>query len=157
MQLWDSMFWPYVNPVPSGAVGKDCQRRLLSRPRFFRACSASDFSDLIESAFLNNLMDQSVNKLVDLLNYLRSLTFEAVYNHWVWITYVTRIIVDSAIYTNVTRIIGILKVTAPTSAENWFGWASHTCTVCPPDTRLSKLGKQRKRSDLSSGMYSHVN
>jgi hypothetical protein len=24
-------------PVPSGAVGKDCQRRLLSRPRFVRA------------------------------------------------------------------------------------------------------------------------
>jgi hypothetical protein len=30
MQLWDSMCWPHVNPVPSGAVGKDCQRRLLS-------------------------------------------------------------------------------------------------------------------------------
>jgi hypothetical protein len=27
----------HVNPVPSGAVGKDCQRRLLSRPRFVRA------------------------------------------------------------------------------------------------------------------------
>jgi hypothetical protein len=26
-----------VNPVPSGAVGKDCQRRLFSRPRFVRA------------------------------------------------------------------------------------------------------------------------
>jgi hypothetical protein len=37
MQLWDSMCWPHVNPVPSGAVGKDCQRRLLSRPRFVRA------------------------------------------------------------------------------------------------------------------------
>jgi predicted glycosyltransferase involved in capsule biosynthesis len=34
MQLWDSMCWPHVNPVPSGAVGKDCERRLLSRPRF---------------------------------------------------------------------------------------------------------------------------
>jgi hypothetical protein len=31
------MCWPHVNPVPSGAVGKDCQRRLLSRPRFVRA------------------------------------------------------------------------------------------------------------------------
>jgi hypothetical protein len=28
--------------VSSGAVGKDCQRRLLSRPRFVRACSATD-------------------------------------------------------------------------------------------------------------------
>jgi hypothetical protein len=37
MQLWDSMCWPHVNPVPSGAVWKDCQRRLLSRPRFVRA------------------------------------------------------------------------------------------------------------------------
>jgi len=37
MQLWDSMCWPHVNPVPSGAVGKDCQRRLLSRPRCVRA------------------------------------------------------------------------------------------------------------------------
>jgi hypothetical protein len=27
----------YVNPVPSGAVGKDCHRRLLSRPSFVRA------------------------------------------------------------------------------------------------------------------------
>jgi hypothetical protein len=26
----------------SGAVGKDCQRRLLSRPKFVRACSATD-------------------------------------------------------------------------------------------------------------------
>jgi hypothetical protein len=42
MQLWDSMCWPHVNPVASGAVGKDCQRRLLSRPRFVRACSAMD-------------------------------------------------------------------------------------------------------------------
>jgi hypothetical protein len=42
MQLWDSMCWPHVNPVPSGAVGKDCQRRLLSRPRFVRACSSTD-------------------------------------------------------------------------------------------------------------------
>jgi hypothetical protein len=31
------MCWPHVNPVPAGAVGKDCQRRLLSRPRFVRA------------------------------------------------------------------------------------------------------------------------
>jgi hypothetical protein len=23
----------HVNPVPSGAVGKDCQRQLLSRPK----------------------------------------------------------------------------------------------------------------------------
>jgi hypothetical protein len=37
MQLWDSMCWPHVNPVPSGAVGKDFQRRLLSRPRLVRA------------------------------------------------------------------------------------------------------------------------
>jgi hypothetical protein len=37
MQLWDSMCRPHVNPVSSGAVGKDCQRRLLSRPRFVRA------------------------------------------------------------------------------------------------------------------------
>jgi hypothetical protein len=29
MQLWDSMCWPHV--------AKDCQRRLLSRPRFVRA------------------------------------------------------------------------------------------------------------------------
>jgi hypothetical protein len=36
MQLWDSMCWPHVNPVPSGAVGKDRQRRLLSRPRFVK-------------------------------------------------------------------------------------------------------------------------
>jgi hypothetical protein len=42
MQLWDSLCWPHVNPLPSGAVGKDCQRRLLSRPRFVRACSARD-------------------------------------------------------------------------------------------------------------------
>jgi hypothetical protein len=33
MQLWDSMCWPHVNPAPSGAVGIDCQRRLLSRPK----------------------------------------------------------------------------------------------------------------------------
>jgi hypothetical protein len=33
MQLRDSMCWSHVNPVPSGAVGKDCQRRLLSRPK----------------------------------------------------------------------------------------------------------------------------
>jgi hypothetical protein len=37
MQLWDSMCWPHVNPVPSGAVGKDCHRRLLRRQRFVRA------------------------------------------------------------------------------------------------------------------------
>jgi hypothetical protein len=43
MQLWDSIWWPHVNPVPSGAVGKDCQRRLLSRPRFVWVCSATDF------------------------------------------------------------------------------------------------------------------
>jgi hypothetical protein len=43
MQLWDSMCWPHVNPVPSTAVGKDCQRRLLSRPRFVRACFSTDF------------------------------------------------------------------------------------------------------------------
>jgi hypothetical protein len=43
MQLFDSMCWPHVNPVPSLAVGKDYQRRLLSRPRFVRACSATDF------------------------------------------------------------------------------------------------------------------
>jgi hypothetical protein len=43
MQLWDSMCWPHVNPVPCGAVGKDCQRRLLSQPSFVRACSATDF------------------------------------------------------------------------------------------------------------------
>jgi hypothetical protein len=43
MQLWDLMCWPHVNPVPSGAVGKDCQRRLLNRPRFIRACSATDY------------------------------------------------------------------------------------------------------------------
>jgi hypothetical protein len=36
------MCWPHVNPVPSGAVGKDCQRQLLSRPRFVRACSATE-------------------------------------------------------------------------------------------------------------------
>jgi hypothetical protein len=42
MQLWDSMCWPHVNPVPSGAVGRDCQRQLLSRPRFVSACSATD-------------------------------------------------------------------------------------------------------------------
>jgi hypothetical protein len=42
MQLWDSMCWPHDNPVPSGAVGKDCQWRLLSRLRFVRACSATD-------------------------------------------------------------------------------------------------------------------
>jgi hypothetical protein len=44
MQLWDSMCWPHVNPVPSGAVEKDCQRRLPSRPRFVRACSATESS-----------------------------------------------------------------------------------------------------------------
>jgi hypothetical protein len=37
MQLWDLMCWPHVNSVPSGAVGKDCQRWLLSLPRFVRA------------------------------------------------------------------------------------------------------------------------
>jgi hypothetical protein len=37
LPLFDSMCWPHVNPVPSGAVRKDCQRRLLSRPRFVRA------------------------------------------------------------------------------------------------------------------------
>jgi hypothetical protein len=31
----------------SGAVGKDCQRRLLSRPRFVRACSATDLFIII--------------------------------------------------------------------------------------------------------------
>jgi hypothetical protein len=41
------MCWPHVNPVPSGAVGKDCQRRLLSRPRFVRACSATDLFFLL--------------------------------------------------------------------------------------------------------------
>jgi hypothetical protein len=40
MQLWDSMCWPHVNPVLSGAVGKDCPRRLLSRPRFVRALAS---------------------------------------------------------------------------------------------------------------------
>jgi hypothetical protein len=48
MQLWDSICWPQVNPVPSGAVGKDCQRRLLSRPRFVRACSATDYNAICE-------------------------------------------------------------------------------------------------------------
>jgi hypothetical protein len=43
MQLWDSMYWPHVNPVPSGAVGKDCHRRLLSRPRFVRAVAPRIF------------------------------------------------------------------------------------------------------------------
>jgi hypothetical protein len=52
MQLWDSMCWPHVNnPVPSGAVGKDCQRRLLSRPRFVRACSATDFIKYSKSVY----------------------------------------------------------------------------------------------------------
>jgi hypothetical protein len=46
MQLWDSMCWPHVNPVPSGAVGKDCQRRLLSRPKVRHSCSASDYISL---------------------------------------------------------------------------------------------------------------
>jgi hypothetical protein len=43
MQLWDSMCWPRVNPVPSGAVGKDYQRRLLSRSKVRQSCSATDF------------------------------------------------------------------------------------------------------------------
>jgi hypothetical protein len=42
MQLWDSMCWPHVNPVPFGVVGKDCQRRLLSRPKVRQSCSATD-------------------------------------------------------------------------------------------------------------------
>jgi hypothetical protein len=42
MQLWDSICWPHVNPVQSGAVGKDCQRRLISRSRFVRACRDTD-------------------------------------------------------------------------------------------------------------------
>jgi hypothetical protein len=46
MQLWDSMCWSHVNPVPCGAVGKDCQRRLISRPRFVRVCSATDKNNL---------------------------------------------------------------------------------------------------------------
>jgi hypothetical protein len=46
------MCWPHVNPVPSGAVGKDCQRRLLSRPRFVRACSATDFIFMGPTALL---------------------------------------------------------------------------------------------------------
>jgi hypothetical protein len=37
------MCWPHVNPVPSGAVGKDCQRRLLSRPKVRQSCSATDY------------------------------------------------------------------------------------------------------------------
>jgi hypothetical protein len=41
------MCWPHVNPVPSGAVGKDFQRRLFSRPRFVRACSATDLFNFI--------------------------------------------------------------------------------------------------------------
>jgi hypothetical protein len=43
MQLWDWMCWPHVSPVPSGAVGKDCQRWLLSRPRFVRAVAPRIF------------------------------------------------------------------------------------------------------------------
>jgi hypothetical protein len=46
MQLWVSMCWPHVYPVPSGAVGKDCQRRLLSRPRFVRAVAPRIFIQL---------------------------------------------------------------------------------------------------------------
>jgi hypothetical protein len=54
------MCWPHVNPVPSGAVGKDCQRRLLSRPRFVRACSATDLFMFTvtpsTSPYINRLM-----------------------------------------------------------------------------------------------------
>jgi hypothetical protein len=55
MQLWD-------NPVPSGAVGKDCQRRLLNRPRFVKACSATDFYYYLkENIALHHYKDQLVN------------------------------------------------------------------------------------------------
>jgi hypothetical protein len=60
MQLWDSMCWPHVNPVPSGAVGKDCQRRLLSRPRFVRACSATDLFYLIAITLLESIINDFV-------------------------------------------------------------------------------------------------
>jgi hypothetical protein len=33
----------FLNEPYQGAVGKDCQRQLLSRPRFVRACSATDY------------------------------------------------------------------------------------------------------------------
>jgi hypothetical protein len=46
MQLWDLTCWPHVNPVPSGAVGKDCQRRLLSRPMFVRAVAPRIFINI---------------------------------------------------------------------------------------------------------------
>jgi hypothetical protein len=47
MQLRDSMYWPHVNPVPPGAVGKDCQRRLLSRPRLVRAVAPRIIIDTV--------------------------------------------------------------------------------------------------------------
>jgi hypothetical protein len=32
-----TLIYALLAEIPSGAVGKDCQRRLLSRPRFVRA------------------------------------------------------------------------------------------------------------------------
>jgi hypothetical protein len=58
MQLWNSMCWPHINPVPSGAVGKDCQRRLLSRPKLVRAV-APRIIILLYISSLNN-----VNQLI---------------------------------------------------------------------------------------------
>jgi hypothetical protein len=52
MQLWDSMCWPHVSPVPSGEVGKDCQRRLLSRPRFVRAVAPR----IIKLSYFTNII-----------------------------------------------------------------------------------------------------
>jgi hypothetical protein len=56
MQLWDSMCWPHVNPVPSGAVGKDCQRRLLSRRRLVRAV-APRINNVIPTYFNRSRFD----------------------------------------------------------------------------------------------------
>jgi hypothetical protein len=62
MQLWDSMCWPHVNPVPSGAVGKDYQQRLLSRPRFVRACSATDYIIILERIMQEGKYKQNISE-----------------------------------------------------------------------------------------------
>jgi hypothetical protein len=61
------------NPVPSGAVGKDSQRRLLSRPRFVRAVAPLILSEVIlmpRLTFDLLLINQALAYSLDSIRYI---------------------------------------------------------------------------------------
>jgi hypothetical protein len=127
MQLWDSMCWPHVNPV-----GKDCQRRLLSRPRFVRACSATDYLLFIRRLHVASKLEQATSPpdLSLLVSYKRALTQTPVAEingpeSSVWLSMMTK---------SVQRLLGLfLFWKSIQNAKNGFGreagWAPEpVCT-----------------------------